>query len=138
MKIDENPDISNLLLSSIVPFVFCYFNVVDVIKNQLAAKPFTEKELYVKVQMHVENRLNANAPFVHPYCLSLDSIANALHSLVANNSIVKQSVTKQNVTATEFNLIADIFNRMSRDLQKYCSHLTHFNGLGNYLLQSKI
>lgn len=30
-----NDELSNILLTSIVPFVFCYFNVVEVIKNQV-------------------------------------------------------------------------------------------------------
>lgn len=36
LAILENTELSDLLLSSIVPFIFCYFNVVDVIKSQVS------------------------------------------------------------------------------------------------------
>lgn len=35
LHIAGNTELSNLLLASIVPFVFCYFNIVDVIKSQV-------------------------------------------------------------------------------------------------------
>lgn len=137
-KIEENAELSDLLLSAIVPFVFCYFNVVEVIKNQLSDRPFIEKELYVKVQAHVEQRLNGNAAFVHPYCLSLDSIANALHSLVANGCLIKETVTNTNNRIVQFSSIGNALDQMFYDLHKYCSGLKQFNGLANYLLQSKM
>lgn len=40
LDIAGNDELSNLLLASIVPFVFCYFNVVDVIKSQVSPHIF--------------------------------------------------------------------------------------------------
>lgn len=35
MNIAENVELENLLLTSILPFIFCYFNVIEVIKEQV-------------------------------------------------------------------------------------------------------
>lgn len=35
INIAENDELKNLLLASILPFVFCYFNVVEVIRDQV-------------------------------------------------------------------------------------------------------
>lgn len=37
LDIAGNAELSNILLSSIVPFVFCYFNIVGVIKSQVSS-----------------------------------------------------------------------------------------------------
>lgn len=160
MDIAGNAELSNVLLAAILPFVFCYFNIVEVIKDQvnpwrlwqfsfklmpfsspllqLSQAKFTEKELYTKVQMHVENRLNANAAFVHPYCLSLDSIANAMHSLIANNCLTKIVTVLNDKTVISYNVNSSELDHLSSHLHRYCSVLRHFNGLANYLIVSKM
>lgn len=37
INISENDELANLLLTSILPFIFCYLNVVEVIKDQVSA-----------------------------------------------------------------------------------------------------
>ncbi|XP_031637359.1 dihydroxyacetone phosphate acyltransferase [Contarinia nasturtii] len=134
MNISENMELENVLLTSILPFVFCYFNVVQVIKNQLSSKPFKDKDLFVRAQMYVEARLNGNAEFVHPYCLSLDSISNALHSLVANNCVTKKTITN----AVQYTVNLDAINQLDDNLRRLCSILRHFNGLSNYNSRAKL
>lgn len=104
---------------------------------QLTAKPFTDKELFEKVQMHVEARLNANAAFVHPYCLSLDSIGNALFSLVTNKCVTKQTIAGGK-PATRYTAHLNELDRISGHLRRYCSALKQFHGLSNYLMNSKL
>lgn len=35
INVTENDELANLLLASILPFIFCYFNVVEVIKDRV-------------------------------------------------------------------------------------------------------
>lgn len=105
---------------------------------QLPLNGFTEKELYTKVQMFVENQLNTNANYVHPYCLSLDTIANAMHALVTNHCLVKQSAFINNKTVITFKSNPNELNEFGKHLQRYCVGLKQFNGLSTYLLISKM
>lgn len=104
---------------------------------QLSAKPFTDKDLYVAVQKHIEVRLNANAGLVHPYCLSLDTIGNAMFSLVTNKCITKQTVTGTKPIVqyiTNHNELSDVFNH----LRRYSSVFREFNGLSNYKINARL
>lgn len=38
INISENEELGNMLLTSILPYIYCYFNVVDVIKNQVTVQ----------------------------------------------------------------------------------------------------
>lgn len=53
---------------------------------------FTEKELFVNVQKCVEEKLLAaqKHTLVHPLCLCLDTIGNALQSLAINQYVSKE------------------------------------------------
>lgn len=102
--------------------------------SQLSTKPFTNKDFFVKVQMHVELRLNEKAAFVHPYCLSLDSITNALYSLVTNKYITKLTVAN----VVQYTVNFDELDQLSRYFQRLCSVLRCFNGLRNYDNRSKL
>lgn len=87
--------------------------------------------------MTVEKRLDARAAYVHPYCLSLDSISNALNTLISNTCISKQIITTERTVIqyiVEMNKLMDVFHH----LESYCSVLKGFNGLSNYLSLSKL
>lgn len=104
---------------------------------QLSQKPFTEKNLYETVQMNVEKRLDTSAAYIHPYCLSLDSISNALNTLISMKCISKQVITSERTVVqyiAEINELLDVF----RHIKSYCSVLVQFNGLSNYLSLSKL
>lgn len=87
--------------------------------------------------MHVEARLNSNAAFVHPYCLSLDSIGNALYSLVTNKCITKQTTTNGR-PSVQYTINLKELDEVSHHLRRYCSVLTHLNGLSNYAVNAKL
>lgn len=89
----------------------------------------------MKVQMHVETRLNANTAYVHPYCLSLDSIGNALYSLATNKCVTKQTLADNK---PQYTAHLEELDQISRRLRRYCSVLRRFNGLGNYLINAKL
>lgn len=89
--------------------------------------------------MHAEAQLNANANFMHPYLLSLDSIANALHSFVTNKYLIKKSALINNNTVFNYHVNSiDSVNELFNHLHDYCNNLRQFNGLANYLIFSKM
>lgn len=53
---------------------------------------FSNKELLVRVQQHVEQLLQqpgASASHVHPYCLALDNLNIAIYALIQRGYLVK-------------------------------------------------
>lgn len=94
--------------------------------------------MFVKVQMRVEARLNASTSFVHPYCLSLDSIGNALYSLVANKCIIKQTITNDGKSLVRYTVNSQELDGVSQHIRRYCSALTHLNGLSNCTISAKL
>lgn len=100
-------------------------------------KPFTEKELSVAVQKHVELQLNENSKLVHPYCLALDSIGNALYSLVTNKCVSKEIVSSEK-RIVQYTVDADKLDEILHQLQQYSSVLKDFNGLSNYKINAKL
>lgn len=87
--------------------------------------------------MHVESRLKANTAYVHPYCLSLDTIGNALHSLVSNKYVEKQ-VSNGNKPIIQYIAHLNELDQLERRLRRYCSALKSFNGLSNYMIHAKL
>lgn len=87
--------------------------------------------------MTIENRLNDMHRFVHPYCLSLDCIGNALQSFVSNGIIVKMQATKDKPTVMYSTKIAEM-EMLRVYLHRYCSIFNHFNVLSNYLCLAKM
>lgn len=79
-----------LVLSAIVPFVCCYRLVAQTLCEDFGeGRTFGERVLLVKVQQRVEAALAAGRAYVHPYCLSLDSVAHAVRSFEANGYLRK-------------------------------------------------
>lgn len=89
------------------------------------------------VQKQVETRLNTNAALVHPFCLSLDTIGNALYSLVANKSVTKQTITGEKLIV-QYTANPNELHQVLHHLQLYSSALTEFNGLSNYRISAKL
>lgn len=91
-------------------------------------------------------RLNGHQhqSLVHPYCLSLDSIGNALQSFVAQNFIGKINVIKdkhqQQSPPIVMYSVNDVvkLESLRNCLLKYCSMFNHFNILSNYLCLAKM
>lgn len=100
-------------------------------------KPFTEKELSVAVQKQVEAQLNENSKLVHPYCLALDSIGNALYSLVTNKCVLKQIITGEK-RVVQYTANTNELDEILHQLQQYSSALKDFNGLSNYKINAKL
>lgn len=91
----------------------------------------------MEVQKQVEIRLNESSQLVHPYCLALDSIGNALYSLVTNKCVTKQIVTGEK-RIVQYTANADQLDEILHQLQQYSSVLKDFNGLSNYRINAKL
>lgn len=87
---------ADILLSSLVPFLCCYFQVIETILEKCADQDFNEKDLLVAVQQRIEAALTARPKYIHPYCLSLDNIKSALASFTQNSFV--QQEKKANAT----------------------------------------
>lgn len=119
VRLAGNGDGEYVYLSLIGPFLCCYLQVTTVLMNQFFNVSFKEKDYLAKVQELVEQLLLRKARNVHPYCLSLDSINLALHSLVSLGAIRKSK--ENNVTMfTADSLRVRTLNGM---LRSYCDLL---------------
>lgn len=103
----------------------------------MSAKPFTEKELFVAVQKHVEVQLNAHSKLIHPYCLALDSIGNTLYALVTNKCVSKQ-IANGEKRIVQYTANAQQLDEILHRLQQCSSVLKDFNGLSNYKINAKL
>lgn len=107
--------------------------------NQNANKnafEFTEKELLTNVQKHVENKLeNNSSTFIHPICLCLDTISNALHSFVSNKYVQK---TYQTTGGAKFTPNCQQIDLLQHYLQKYCRSFQKFYFTPDNIVSAKL
>ncbi|XP_055545496.1 dihydroxyacetone phosphate acyltransferase [Wyeomyia smithii] len=129
-------DAENVYLSTIGPFICCYLQVTTVLLDQCPDSHFKEKDYLARVQEHIEQLLLRKEKNVHPYCLSLDSINLALHSLVALGAIKK---AKENET-TIFTVDPIRVRALNGTLQQYCDLLSfeYLTFQGAVLSESKL
>lgn len=81
---EDNASTIDLIISVLPPFLTCYLNTTEAILNDIDSVWVNEKEILCLVQRYIESRLLSKSDKVHPYCLSLDSIALALQSFHFN------------------------------------------------------
>ncbi|XP_061387625.1 dihydroxyacetone phosphate acyltransferase [Musca vetustissima] len=89
---------SRSILSALAPFLCLYYQLV-VILNKLSIEnddeEFAPKDILKSVQKHIESMLltNTSPLHVHPYCLALDNLNIALHSLVQSSYLLRNRET---------------------------------------------
>lgn len=128
-------ELNDVILSSIGPYLCCYLNVAEVLLTMLA--PFCEKDLHTKVQAWVEHKIhNSMFQFIHPVCLSLDSISNALNSFVLNNYVIKNAARANG--KTQYSANRDNVENLQQYLAKYCNILGKFDFFSDYCLPAKL
>lgn len=104
-----------------------------------ASYAFTEKELFVNVQKYVEEKLLAaeRHPFVHPLCLCLDTIGNALQSLAVNQYVNKEHSSNGN--GAKYTANQNKISELKEYLSKCCEPLRKFYfNANNDLLCNKL
>ncbi|XP_058057884.1 dihydroxyacetone phosphate acyltransferase isoform X2 [Anopheles bellator] len=104
--VSSKDQLANVYLSALGPFLCTYLQVTNVLLEQFrnSGEQFTEKDYMARVQQYIEQLLLRQERNVHPYCLSLDSISLALHSLVILGAIRKskrESVYVYDLTPTD-------------------------------------
>lgn len=87
--------------------------------------------------MHVESHLNTSTAPVHPYCLSLDSIANVLYSLQTNKCLSKQTIAEPK-PSIQYEANTNELDQIFLYLQRCCFVLKDFNALRNYFVNAKL
>ncbi|CAG9762028.1 unnamed protein product [Ceutorhynchus assimilis] len=91
----ENKYFEEVLISSVQPFLLSYYVVTVVLET--VSEMVDEKTILVNVQSVLENALRENKIFIHPYCLTLDTLGNCLMSLAKNNIVKKTRRNNINV-----------------------------------------
>ncbi|XP_062563083.1 dihydroxyacetone phosphate acyltransferase [Armigeres subalbatus] len=109
----------NVYLSLVGPFICCYLQVTNVLINRFSTQSFKEKDYLTRVQEFVEQLLLQQGRNVHPYCLSLDSINLALHSLVSLGAISKSKVNGSTIFTADLIRIRSL----NDTLRSYCDLL---------------
>lgn len=90
VKLNKNSNYSHLFLSAVAPFVNCYLKTSHVIFTQFQEKDFTDKDLFIATQSHVEGEILNGKCDTHPYSLCLDSITMVVISLCNLGCLFKQ------------------------------------------------
>ncbi|XP_055377579.1 dihydroxyacetone phosphate acyltransferase [Condylostylus longicornis] len=114
-------EVSKLLLSTMVPFLCMYYRLTETIILQFSEIHFTEKQLLIATQKHIESLLNSRTKYTHPYCLALDNLSIAITSLVNNSILYKikngnDKITKYGINLHELKIINTL-------LENYCNVL---------------
>lgn len=79
LQLEQNST-EDLLISLLPPFITCYLQTVEAILENFNGDWVNEKEILCVAQRYSERKLLDAKTKVHPYCLSLDTIALALQS----------------------------------------------------------
>ncbi|GAB0093731.1 dihydroxyacetone phosphate acyltransferase [Sergentomyia squamirostris] len=125
--------IDGFYLTTIAPFLCCYLQITHVIDTKFSTGSFSEKELLIATQEFVEEALMSHKKYIHPYCLSLDSLNIALNSLNNLGGVSKNKNSDLTVYSANRTSIRDTH----RLLLDYCQ-LLPFNYLIDYVVSSKL
>lgn len=88
----QDNECSHVILAALAPFLCLYYQLVVTLRKIPLELEFSNKELLVRVQQHVEQLLQqpgASASHVHPYCLALDNLNIAIYALIQRGYLVK-------------------------------------------------
>lgn len=81
---------AQILMTSITPYLWTYYQVARTIAQFFPSGPFTENACLVKVQSFVEEQLRRKHRHVHPCCLSLEAISTALGQLTKMGVLARE------------------------------------------------
>lgn len=81
---------ADVLMTSITPYLWTYYQVARTIAQFFPSGPFTENACLVKVQSFVEEQLRRKHRHVHPYCLSLEAISTALGQMTKMGVLARE------------------------------------------------
>ncbi|KAF5285593.1 hypothetical protein FQA39_LY16562 [Lamprigera yunnana] len=94
----------------LLPFLFIYYIVCKVFVED--AITLQEKNIFITVQAQMENMIRARNTFIHPYCLNLDSISNALSSLLSLGIITKKKINGAMIWQGEVTRLKEVMDKI--------------------------
>ncbi|XP_002073151.3 dihydroxyacetone phosphate acyltransferase [Drosophila willistoni] len=94
----KDNECSRVILAALAPFLCLYYQLAVTLRQLPLDVEFSNKDLLVRVQQHVERLLQQQdgaASHVHPYCLALDNLNIAIYALIQRGYILKSRETGQ-------------------------------------------
>ncbi|SPP83550.1 dihydroxyacetone phosphate acyltransferase isoform X2 [Drosophila guanche] len=91
IKVQDN-ECAHVILAALAPFLCLYYQLAVTLRQIPFDIEFSNKDLLVRVQKHVEQLLQqpgGAAPHVHPYCLALDNLNIAIQALIQRGYLLK-------------------------------------------------
>lgn len=116
----ENQTFADMLIATVTPYLWTYYNVLKTLAQYFAGREFTENECLVRVQSCVEEQLRSGAGDVHPYCLCLEAISTALGQFTKMGVLVKVA---NGETAVMWKTVLPELHRMHCRVQHLCTSL---------------
>ncbi|KAH8243102.1 hypothetical protein KR032_004601 [Drosophila birchii] len=119
IRVQDN-ECSHVILAALAPFLCLYYQLVVTLRKIPLDLEFSNKDLLVRVQKHVEQLLQqpgGTAFHVHPYCLALDNLNIAIYALIQRGYLLKSRDSGQlKIPATPGKCLEEL----ERQLLEYC------------------
>ncbi|XP_030763491.1 dihydroxyacetone phosphate acyltransferase [Sitophilus oryzae] len=128
-SIFEQNYLEEVLISSIQPFILAYFIVTEVLQKTL--EQISEKALLANFQRLLEDAISEKKIFIHPYCMTLDTLGNCLNSLTNKKMLHKTRHDGQYVYEVDRGRIL----RLRKELEMY---IPSFRVIKNFEIFSHI
>lgn len=126
--------IYNFFKNLIVPFLYTYYMVCDVLLQNKSA--IREKCILVTVQSRFEELISARQKIVHPYSLNLDSITNCLSSFAVMGIIHREKINEDVVWSGNMEKVKEVREKLEPYLASLSSAQNNSNT--NIFLASKL
>ncbi|KAF7267557.1 hypothetical protein GWI33_019226 [Rhynchophorus ferrugineus] len=124
--------LEEVLINSIQPFILTYFVVIDLLLK--SPSNLTEKALQSSVQKIFEDAILERKIFIHPYCMSLDTLSNCIYSFASKNLLQKKR-QGQNIYQVNYEKLS----KLKEDLEIYIPSFHVIKSFDMFLhLKSKI
>ncbi|XP_076259145.1 dihydroxyacetone phosphate acyltransferase [Rhynchophorus ferrugineus] len=125
--------LEEVLINSIQPFILTYFVVIDLLLK--SPSNLTEKALQSSVQKIFEDAILERKIFIHPYCMSLDTLSNCIYSFASKNLLQKKRQEGQNIYQVNYEKLS----KLKEDLEIYIPSFHVIKSFDMFLhLKSKI
>ncbi|XP_020818615.1 dihydroxyacetone phosphate acyltransferase [Drosophila serrata] len=119
IRVQDN-ECAHVILAALAPFLCLYYQLVVALRKIPLDIEFSNKDLLVRVQKHVEQLLQqpgGTAFHVHPYCLALDNLNIAIYALIQRGYLLKSRDSGQlKIPGTPGKCLEEL----ERQLLEYC------------------
>lgn len=126
----ENHVFAEMLITTITPYLWAYYQVLKTVALFFPSIEFTETACLARVQSCVEEQLRNGGSHVHPYCLCLEATSTALAQFGKMGVLAKR---KREDEVTVFKANLPELHRVHCHMQHLCAALEfvyHFDAQG--------